>query len=67
MLRDVEFFKSKLGNMDGFGDTGERLVATIKSMPVTTIPVPANLMASEPEEPREPEEPATQEPTIEEI
>lgn len=34
MLRDVEFFKTKLQHIDGFGDTGDYLTDIIKSKQV---------------------------------
>ncbi|KAK2592206.1 hypothetical protein QQS21_010094 [Conoideocrella luteorostrata] len=37
MLHDMDFFKSKLGKIDGFGDTGEYLAAIIKSKQVKGV------------------------------
>lgn len=34
MLRDVEFFQSRLGRIDGFGDAGEFLLGVINSKTV---------------------------------
>ncbi|KAK9444942.1 vacuolar sorting protein [Metarhizium brunneum] len=42
MLHDIKFFESKLGKLDGSGDTAEYLTTIIKSMQVTTGR-PANL------------------------
>ncbi|KAG8405015.1 hypothetical protein J3459_022305 [Metarhizium acridum] len=37
MLHDIEFFHSKLGNMDGYDDTGEYLTTVVKSKHVETV------------------------------
>lgn len=42
MLHDIEFFESKLGKLDGFGDTAEYLTTIIKSKQAKTGR-PANL------------------------
>ncbi len=41
MIRDLEHFQSRLGNIDGFGDTGEQLMTIVKSKDVETTPPPA--------------------------
>ncbi|KAH0594839.1 hypothetical protein MHUMG1_07136 [Metarhizium humberi] len=46
MLCDIEFFESKLGKLDGCGDTAEYLTTIIKSKQVKTGR-PANLAAAE--------------------
>ncbi|KAK3308597.1 Vps54-like protein-domain-containing protein [Chaetomium strumarium] len=40
MLRDVEFFQSRLGKIDGFEDAGEYLVSVIKSKQISAPPPP---------------------------
>lgn len=34
MLRDVEHFKTRLGNLDGAGDTADHLLNVVKNKPV---------------------------------
>jgi vacuolar protein sorting-associated protein 54 len=44
MLRDVEFFQSRLGKFDGFEDAGDHLMNIIKSKKITApepVPEPA--------------------------
>jgi vacuolar protein sorting-associated protein 54 len=48
MLRDVEFFQSRLGKIDGFEDAGEYLVNIIKNKRVLALP-PAPAPEPEPE------------------
>lgn len=40
MLRDAEFFKSKVGGLDGAGDTGDYIVGLVKgkSVPKPRLP-----------------------------
>lgn len=50
MLRDVEFFKTKLQHIDGFGDTGDYLMGIIKSKQVKSAsPPPASETKTEKE------------------
>lgn len=51
MLRDVEFFSTKLGKLDGFGDAGDFLAGIVKAKEVKT-----EAPAEEPEESEEPTE-----------
>lgn len=51
MLRDVEFFESRLGKIDGFEDAGEHLTNIIKSKEVKEVktaaaPTPAPAAAA---------------------
>lgn len=39
MNNDIEFLTTKLGKLDGFGDTGEYLQRIIKSKQVKTVEV----------------------------
>lgn len=42
MLRDVEFFKTKLQHIDGFGSTGDYLADIIKSKQIkSAVPPPS--------------------------
>lgn len=41
MYRDVEFLQSRLGKMDGFGDTAEHLLKIIRGKSITATPEPA--------------------------
>lgn len=54
MLRDVEYFKSKIGGLDGAGDAGDYIVGLIKGKsvlkpkaPVIEIPSPKRDMEKE--------------------
>ncbi|AEO62871.1 bb161ebc-7d62-479c-8044-f02721616bb3 [Thermothielavioides terrestris] len=47
MLRDVELFQSRLGQIDGFGDAGDHLVNIIKAKKISAPP-PAPAPAAEP-------------------
>lgn len=40
MLRDIGHFKTKLGHVDGFGDTGDFLIDIIKSKQVRSASPP---------------------------
>lgn len=40
MLHDVEFFQSRLGKIDGFGDAGEYLTTIIKSKEIKSAAPP---------------------------
>lgn len=56
MLRDMEFFKTKLHHIDGFGDTADELVEIIKSKQVKSAsppPPPPSEKKSSEEEPAE--------------
>ena len=53
MLRDVEFFQSRLGKIDGFEDAGEYLVNVINNKQVLAPP-PAPAPEPEPEPEPEP-------------
>jgi vacuolar protein sorting-associated protein 54 len=52
MLRDVEYFRTKVGGLDGAGDTGDYIVNLVKEKPVpkakisTPPPVDTNGKAS---------------------
>lgn len=35
MLRDAEHFNSRIGNLDGAGDTGDFLIKLVKEKPIT--------------------------------
>lgn len=55
MLRDIEFFKTKLQHIDGFGDTGNHLVEIIKAKQVKSAsppppPPPPPVSETQPEE-----------------
>lgn len=66
MLRDLEFFKTKLQHIDGFGDTADKLVEIIKSKQVKSAspppPPPSEKKSSE----EKPAEVAKQEPALDE-
>lgn len=47
MLRDLEFFKTKLQHIDGFGDTADELVEIIRSKQVKSSPAPSEKRSSE--------------------
>lgn len=53
MLRDLEFFKTKLQHIDGFGDTAENLVEIIKAKQVKSISPPPSEKKSSEEKPAE--------------
>jgi vacuolar protein sorting-associated protein 54 len=56
MNNDVEFLTTKLGKLDGFGDTGEYLQKIIKSKQVKTVePVTEKPAAEKKDEPKESE------------
>jgi vacuolar protein sorting-associated protein 54 len=52
MLRDAEYFKTKLGSLDGAGDTGDYIVNLVKGKPV---PKPKAAPEPRPPEPKPPE------------
>ena len=55
MLRDVEYFSSKLGNLDGFGDAGDFLAGIVNAKEVQPeAPVEQPLEATEAKEDEEP-------------
>jgi vacuolar protein sorting-associated protein 54 len=72
MLRDVEFFQSRLGKFDGFEDAGDHLLNIVKSKKITApepvpdpappAPAPAPAAAEEGDEGKKPaeENPASQ-------
>lgn len=60
MLRDVEYFQSRLSKMDGFEDAGEHLTKIIKSREVK--PPAAPPAPPTPSEPAAPPTPAASEP-----
>lgn len=60
MLRDVEYFQSRLSKMDGFEDAGEHLTNIIKSRGVKPPTAPPALPT--PSEPAAPPTPAASEP-----
>ena len=37
MLRDAEYFNSRIGALEGAGDTGEFLINLVKEKPITNI------------------------------
>lgn len=47
MLRDVEFFKTKLQHIDGFGSTGDYLADIIKSKQIKSVVPPPSEKKSE--------------------
>jgi vacuolar protein sorting-associated protein 54 len=53
MLRDAEHFKSKIGGLDGAGDTGDYIVSLVKGKsvpkpkPPMTLPTPAKVTGME--------------------
>lgn len=47
MLRDVEFFKTKLQHIDGFGSTGDYLLDIIKAKQVKSAAPPPSENKSE--------------------
>lgn len=49
MLRDAEFFKSRLSKLDGAADIGDHLVSIVDAKVVAEIPKPAKTSAAEPE------------------
>jgi len=51
MLRDAEYFKTRLGGLDGAGDTGDYIVNLVKDKPV---PKPKAAPESRPLEPKPP-------------
>lgn len=53
MLRDLEFFKTKLQHIDGFGDTADHLVQIIKSKQVKSASPPSSEKRSSGETPAE--------------
>jgi vacuolar protein sorting-associated protein 54 len=56
MLRDVEFFQSRLGKIDGFEDAGDYLVKVIKNKQVIAPPpLPAPAPEPAPSPPPAPE------------
>lgn len=66
MLRDLEFFKTKLQHIDGFGETADKLVEIIKSKQVKSAspppPPPSEKKISE----EKPAEVTKQEPPLDE-
>ncbi|KAH7165992.1 Vps54-like protein-domain-containing protein [Dactylonectria macrodidyma] len=57
MLNDIDFFATKLGKLDGFGDTGEFLVKIIESKKVEVEQPPTDTSSTEPKEDGPAEEP----------
>lgn len=53
MLRDLEFFKTKLQQIDGFGDAAEHLVKIIKSKQVKSASPHSSETKSGEEQPSE--------------
>lgn len=47
MLRDIEFFKTKLQHIDGFGNTGDYLTDIVKSKQVKSASPPPGEKKSE--------------------
>ncbi|KAK4127633.1 Vps54-domain-containing protein [Parathielavia appendiculata] len=70
MLRDVEYFQSRLGKIDGFEDAGDHLLNIIKSKkivtpePVTATAPPAPAPAADPEEGEDGGRPAEEQPVV---
>lgn len=56
MLNDIDFFATKLGKLDGFGDTGDFLERIIKAKKVEVEAPPPNPSAPEPKEDKPEEE-----------
>ncbi|KAH7152245.1 Vps54-like protein-domain-containing protein [Dactylonectria estremocensis] len=57
MLNDIDFFATKLGKLDGFGDTGEFLQKIIRSKKVEVEQPPADTDSTEPKDDGPAEEP----------
>lgn len=53
MLRDLEFFKTKLQHIDGFGDTANSLMEIINAKQVKSISPPPSEKKSSEEKPAE--------------